>query len=395
MKGSGLFDRIFGKNNTNANNPDTNANNPVYDNTVDHTTDTNANNPVYKTTDGDTTYTNNNDLYNIIIKPVNYTTSNSKKPLGITRGPNIVQSFLYNQIGRVNILNRLIKQNKPPFHENDDNTIFEKNNKTIIYHIENGANIEAMDSDNRTPLLNATEKNNTEISRLLIERGAIIHVKDEDNMTPLLHATENNNTEISLLLIERGANINATIFSGVSPIFFASVHNNNDILRILINKDVKIPEDLSRRQIVVNAIKKLYSGENIEARDSDNRTPLLNATMNNNTEISRLLVDIGANVNVNGGDKNNTPLLWAAWNNNTEISQLLIDRGADIDAKNHDKETPLLYAAGHNNAVISLLLFEKGANIHAMSRYKQTPFLNANWKNNTEIIDIFNRKKNV
>jgi len=295
MKGSGLFDRIFEKNKNN-----TNANNPVYDTTVDDTTDT-----------------NNNDLYNTIITPVNDTntnnpvydtTSNSKKPLGITRGPNIVQSFLYNQIGRVNILNRLIKQNKPPFHENDDNTIFEKNNKTIIYHIENGANIEAKDEHNRTPLLNATWMNNTEISRLLIERGANIHAKDKYECTPLLWATINNNTEISQFLIEKGADINVKISNGVSPIYWASLHKNNDILRIFIKNGVKIPEDLSRRSIVENAIKNLYSGENIEARDSDNRTPLLNATMNNNTEISRLLVERGADIDAKGSD-NYTPLL--------------------------------------------------------------------------------------
>jgi len=42
---------------------------------------------------------------------------------------------------------------------------------------------------------------------LLIERGADIHVKDSRNNTPLLYATEKNNTEICLLLIERGADI--------------------------------------------------------------------------------------------------------------------------------------------------------------------------------------------
>ncbi len=55
--------------------------------------------------------------------------------------------------------------------------------------------------------------NNTEISLLLIKRGANIHVKDSGNDTPLLYATEKNNTEIpiSLLLIERGADIHRRI----------------------------------------------------------------------------------------------------------------------------------------------------------------------------------------
>jgi ankyrin repeat protein len=59
---------------------------------------------------------------------------------------------------------------------------------------------------------------------------------------------------------------------------------------------------------------------------------------------------------VNGGRKNNTPLLYAIKNNNTEISRLLINAGADIDAKNNDNNTPLQYATDMNYTEIIELL---------------------------------------
>ena len=56
------------------------------------------------------------------------------------------------------------------------------------------------------------------------------------------------------------------------------------------------------------------------------------------------------------GSDNNTPLLWATSKNNTEISQLLIERGADIDAKNNNNDTPLLIATRKNNTEIIELI---------------------------------------
>ena len=44
--------------------------------------------------------------------------------------------------------------------------------------------------------------------KLLLERGAEIEARDIDNVTPLYIAALNNNTEITKLLLEHGAEFN-------------------------------------------------------------------------------------------------------------------------------------------------------------------------------------------
>ena len=71
--------------------------------------------------------------------------------------------------------------------------------------------------------------------------------------------------------------------------------------------------------------------------------PLHYAVHNNNIEMSKLLIDNGANVNVKNMDKV-TALMWAADIGNTEIAQLLLENGADIDAINFKGHTALIIA---------------------------------------------------
>ena len=57
--------------------------------------------------------------------------------------------------------------------------------------LNNGANIEAMDDDCRTPLSLASERGNEAVGRLLLDKGINIEARDEDCRTPLSYATGN------------------------------------------------------------------------------------------------------------------------------------------------------------------------------------------------------------
>ena len=96
-------------------------------------------------------------------------------------------------------------------------------------------------------------------------------------------------------------------------------------------------------------------------------TPL---TFNVYKEVAELLIKAGAKVNtrlsINDDSRNIqleniTPLMWVIFDYNTELAKLLIESGADINAKDKDGNTALDYARYRDNSEIEQLLIEKGA----------------------------------
>ena len=105
----------------------------------------------------------------------------------------------------------------------------------------------------------------------------------------------------------------------------------------------------------------LDRGAKIEARDSEQLTPLHLAAMRNSQAVAELLLDRGAKIDAR--DENQwTPLHWAARNNRLDVAELLLDRGADKDARDKWQETPLHLAAAWNNSRdVAELLRSRGA----------------------------------
>jgi ankyrin repeat protein len=72
-------------------------------------------------------------------------------------------------------------------------------------------------------------------------------------------------------------------------------------------------------------------------------TPLCYAAQNGRSEIVRLLVERGANLD-HQSNNGATPLCMASQQGHLETARLLLDNGAIIDRQNHEGGTPLDYA---------------------------------------------------
>jgi ankyrin repeat protein len=81
-----------------------------------------------------------------------------------------------------------------------------------------GADVEAKDKYDMTPLHWASLNNRIAIAKLLIDKGADVEAKDYKGWTPLHRASWNNSIEIARLLIERGANVKAKNNKGQTPL---------------------------------------------------------------------------------------------------------------------------------------------------------------------------------
>ena len=81
----------------------------------------------------------------------------------------------------------------------------------------------------------------------------------------------------------------------------------------------------------------------------------------------------GVDINAEDSEFGVTALSWAALLDNTEIAKLLIAKGADINAKSRDGSTPLHSAAFLGHTEIAELLIQKGAKVNPKNYRDETP----------------------
>ncbi|XP_044019769.1 putative ankyrin repeat protein RF_0381 [Aphidius gifuensis] len=140
--------------------------------------------------------------------------------------------------------------------------------------------------------------NHTDISLLLIENGADVNVKDENNKSPVHYAVTNNNTEVTKKLVAHHAEVQPILLS-------CAIRNDNlEIIEILVKCGVNI-----------NTIFEMSSSF------SRNRklTPLLIAMHKMNHSVIQYLVEHGANVNFVDAPDGYPPLHYAVTNKNEKI----------------------------------------------------------------------------
>ena len=186
--------------------------------------------------------------------------------------------------------------------------------------------------------------------------------------TPLLAALMTEDLDIASLLLQCGANVNVLDNEGWSPLHRASFYGRIDIVRFLLDHehcaDVNLP-------------------------GHKHFTPLPLACSSADLEISRLLVQHGADVNSRNRNYR-TPLMFVT--ENLDIARLLIDNGADINSVNDEGQTALHVGARHNRLQIMKFLLESGADFNICDNDGQTPLDIAMGQGNHNAVDILSSR---
>lgn len=151
------------------------------------------------------------------------------------------------------------------------------------------------------------------------------------------------NKDITMLLLDRGAIVNQVNQHGLYPLHHATQHCHTEIMRILIDKGADV---------------------NVKSTVEEYTFPLSIAIRNNSLEAIKLLVDSGANVNERINSRKVTPLYHAVSVKNAELVKLLLANSADVDATNISGESALLLAVKQDLEDVVQMLVDAGANLN-------------------------------
>jgi len=175
--------------------------------------------------------------------------------------------------------------------------------------IREGASVKARDARGRTALLAATRNDRVAIARALIAAGADVNAKDDIDDSPYLYAGAEGRIEILKMTLAAGADLKSTNRYGGTALIPAAHHGHPEAVRILLG--TAIDKD---------HINKLGWTALLEAVILGDGGPT-------HTEIVRLLVEAGANVNLADRD-GVTPLTHARRRGFGEMARILESRGA-------------------------------------------------------------------
>lgn len=173
-----------------------------------------------------------------------------------------------------------------------------------------GADLNGRDARGRTPIMAATHANKPAIVKILIQAGADINLQDEIKDNPFLYAGAEGLLDVLKLLIDAGADTRITNRFGGTALIPAAERGHVEVVQELLTRtDVKIDH--------VNNLGWTALLEAVILGDGGPRR----------TEVVRLLIAAGANVNIADG-RGVTPLAHARQRGYTQMIALLERAGA-------------------------------------------------------------------
>jgi uncharacterized protein len=188
--------------------------------------------------------------------------------------------------------------------------------------------------------------------------------RDEKGMSAITKAAYYRKSEVLSELLKTGVELD---------IFEAALSGQTNRVKALLKNDPALANSFSGdgftplglavffgHKETVQALLANGAEVNVPSRESMKVTPLHSAAAGMQTEIARLLIEHGANVNARQVELGFTPLHEAAGNGNLEFAELLLARGADVNTTMTDGKTPLAYALDHNQNEMAEFLRKHG-----------------------------------
>ncbi len=174
--------------------------------------------------------------------------------------------------------------------------------KAVEFLLEKGADIEAKDNADNTPLLTASQWGQEDVIEILISRGADVNASDNTGWTPVILAASGGRLSILKTLLKRGADLHA-IRGGWNALNYACHHGKEETALFLLDCGMDVNGPKQRAWLPY---------------------PLFSAIFMGYLPIIKLLLEQGADASLKD-DRGNTVFSMAR--GNKKILKLLKDHG--------------------------------------------------------------------
>lgn len=133
----------------------------------------------------------------------------------------------------------------------------------------------------------------------------------------------------------------------------------------------------------------LYTRRDVDAPNRGGWTPLMHAACSGQRDTLRLLLELGANVNMRGGRHGRTAAINAAMYGYHECIALLHEYGADLELRDCEDRTALFHAAALGHVAVVQLLVDLGVNINCVEHFSgHSPLSIAADENHDSVVEI-------
>ena len=252
-------------------------------------------------------------------------------------------------------------------------------------------------------LHSAVHGGHLDVVQVLIDAGAYIETKSQWGRTPLHVASALGELDIVKMLVEAGASVRATDNLDDTCLIVASTSEHTETVRYLAGlEEVDVNYNNGRRSALLTALRRqrtdvvkvlVDAGADIEVEDERGYSLLEKASMCGDLLRVKMLVEAGAvadagclklavikkhtetvrylaalpQVDVNEMRDGCSVVFHAIsfWGSDPDFMQVLIDAGADIEVKDEMGRSPLHYASGVRELGIVKLLIKAGAKVCA------------------------------
>ena len=157
-----------------------------------------------------------------------------------------------------------------------------------------------------------------------------------------------------------------------------------ELMMIPPNKKAEmIMDEIRKDKPNLNLVRDLITlGADLDWQDKFGNTALHRCVNSNHPDIARMLIDAGADVNMQDDKRGQTALHECVNSNHLDIARMLIDAGADVNIQDRGGSTALHRCAEQNRPEIVKMLIDAGADLNIQRNDGFTAlYVCAYWKN--------------